>query len=153
MLEGDFVGTNIATETKAQPQTDYNVYAFPEINDSGPMVMGGGDVMVMFKDNPAARALIEYLATPEAAEIWVEKGGFISANKNVPTSAYPDEVSARSAEILANAKTFRFDAGDLMPSALSAAFFDAVVAYVDDPANLDTILADLEATSVDARQQ
>ena len=40
-----------------------------------------------------------------------------------------------------------------MPSALSAAFFDAVVAYVDNPANLDTILADLEAVSVDARQQ
>ena len=49
---------------RRKPETDFNVYAFPEINDSGPVVMGGGDVMVMFKDNPAARALIEYLATP-----------------------------------------------------------------------------------------
>jgi alpha-glucoside transport system substrate-binding protein len=62
-------------------------------------------------------------------------------------------VSARSAEILANAETFRFDAGDLMPSALSAAFFDGVVAYVDDPSSLDSILADLEAVSQDARSE
>ena len=118
VLEGDFVGTNIATETKAQPQTDYNVYAFPEINDSGPMVMGGGDVMVMFKDNPASRALIEYLATPEAAEIWVKKGGFSSPNKNVDTSLYPDEFLKKTATDLANAEVVplrhvRPDAGSL----------------------------------------
>ena len=84
VLEGDFVGSVIADrDARRKPQTDFNVYAFPEINDSGPIVMGGGDVMVMFKDNPAARALIEYLATPEAAEIWAEKGGFSSPNKNV----------------------------------------------------------------------
>jgi alpha-glucoside transport system substrate-binding protein len=83
----------------------------------------------------------------------VERGGFISANKNVPLESYPDEVSRKSAEILANAETFRFDAGDLMPAALSAAFFDAVVAYVDDPGSLDSILADLEATSQDARSE
>ena len=87
VLEGDFVGGVIADETTAEPDTGFNVYAFPEINDSGPVVMGGGDVMVMFKDNPAARALIEYLATPEAAEIWAAKGGFSSPNKNVDTSS------------------------------------------------------------------
>ena len=45
--------------------------------------------MVMFKDNPAARALIEYLATPEAAEIWAAKGGFSSPNKNVDHGGLP----------------------------------------------------------------
>ena len=55
VLEGDFVGGVITSETQAKPETDFNVYAFPEINDSGPVVMGGGDVMVMFKDNPAAK--------------------------------------------------------------------------------------------------
>jgi len=84
-------------------------------------VTGGGDLFGMFNDTPQAQSMIQYLLTPEAQQIWVELGGFISANKNVPLDAYPDEVSRRSAEILANAKTFRFDAGDLMPSALSAA--------------------------------
>ena len=112
---------------------------------------GGGDLFGMFNDTPQAQSMIQYLLTPEAQQIWVEKGGFISANKNVPLEAYPDEVSRKSAEILANAEVFRFDGGDLMPAALSAAFFDAVVEYVDNPGNLDAILSHLEEVSVDAR--
>jgi alpha-glucoside transport system substrate-binding protein len=133
---------------------DFDFFPFPDINASFTgSVTGGGDLFGMFNDTPQAQSMIQYLLTPEAQQIWVERGGFISANKNVPTDAYPDEVSARSAEILANAETFRFDAGDLMPSALSAAFFDGVVAYVDDPSSLDSILADLEAVSQDARSE
>jgi alpha-glucoside transport system substrate-binding protein len=151
VLEGDFVGTNIATETKAQPTTDYNVYAFPEINDSGPVVMGGGDVMVMFKDNPAARALIEYLATPEAAEIWVEKGGFSSPNKNVDTSLYPDEFLKKTATDLANAEVFRFDMSDLMPGAFgSDALFTLLQDFLKNPDDVPGIQKKLEAAAASA---
>ena len=38
-------------------------------------------------------ALVEYLATPEAAEIWAKRGGFSSPNKNVDTSVYPDAIT------------------------------------------------------------
>ena len=116
VLEGDFVGSVISGETTAEAQTGFNVYAFPEIGDSGPVVMGGGDVMVMFKDNPAARALIEYLATPEAAEIWAAKGGFASPNKNVDAAVYPDDITRKTASALAEAETFRFDMSDLAPA-------------------------------------
>ena len=50
-------------------------------------VVGGGDTVVMFKDNPAAEAFIEYLASPEPAEIWAKRGGFSSPNKKVATRA------------------------------------------------------------------
>ena len=113
VIEGDFVAGVITAETQAKPQEGFNVYAFPEIADSGPVVVGGGDVMVMFKDNPAARALIEYLATPEAAEIWAAKGGFSSPNKNVDPDVYPDELTKQTATALANAEVFRFDMSDL----------------------------------------
>ena len=49
----------------------------------------------MFNDTPQAQSMIQYLLTPEAQQIWVEKGGFISANKNVPPEAYPDELSRK----------------------------------------------------------
>jgi alpha-glucoside transport system substrate-binding protein len=150
--QASFITTFFVDEAGATAD-QFDFFPFPDIDPANSGVTGGGDLFGMFNDTPQAQSMIQYLLTPEAQQIWVEKGGFISANKNVPASAYPDEVSGRSAEILANAKTFRFDAGDLMPSALSAAFFDAVVAYVDNPADLDSILADLEATSVDARQQ
>ena len=46
----------------------------------------------MFKDSPAAQALVKYLATPEAAEIWAKRGGFSSPNKNVDPNVYPDPI-------------------------------------------------------------
>ena len=90
-FEGDFVPT--AATVKAKPITGYNVFPFPSINGSPPAVVGGGDTVVMFKDTPAARALITYLASPEAATIWAKLGGFSSPNKGVPASAYPDALT------------------------------------------------------------
>ena len=54
----------------------------------------------MFKDTPAARALITYLASPEAATIWAKLGGFSSPNKGVPASAYPDALQRSAATAL-----------------------------------------------------
>jgi alpha-glucoside transport system substrate-binding protein len=148
VLEGDFVGGVITDETTAKPDTGFNVYAFPEINGSGKVVVGGGDVMVMFKDNPAARALIEYLATPEAAEIWAEKGGFSSPNKNVDAEVYPDELTKKTATELANAEVFRFDMSDLMPGAFgSDALFTLLQDFAKNPDDVDGITQKLESAA------
>ena len=148
--QASFITTFFESEAAAKPD-QYDFFPFPAIDPANTGVEGGGDLFGMFNDTPQAESMIQYLLTPEAQQIWVEKGGFISANKNVPLEAYPDEASRKSAEILANADPVRFDAGDLMPAALSAAFFDAVVEYVDNPGNLDAILSHLEEVSVDAR--
>ena len=103
VLEGDFVGGVIADETTAEPDTGFNVYPFPEIDDSGQVVVGGGDVMVMFKDNPAARALIEYLATPEAAEIWAARVAFPRRTRT-STPRSTGRVTGQTASELANAE-------------------------------------------------
>ena len=120
VYEGDFVAGVITDETSAKAETDFNVFDFPSVNDSAPAVVGGGDMVVKFTDNPAADALIEYLATPEAAEIWAERGGFSSPNKNVDPEVYPDEILKTTATALAEAETFRFDLSDLTPSASAA---------------------------------
>jgi alpha-glucoside transport system substrate-binding protein len=153
VLEGDFVGSVISGETTAEPETGFNVYPFPEIGDSGPVVMGGGDVMVMFKDNPAARALMEYLATPEAAEIWAAKGGFASPNKNVDAEVYPDELLKKTATDLANAEVFRFDMSDLMPGAFgSDALFTLLQDFLKNPDDVDGITQKLESAAETAYQ-
>ena len=113
--------------------------------------MGGGDVMVMFKDNPAARALIEYLATPEAAEIWAAKGGFSSPNKNVDPEVYPDPITKKTATDLANAEVFRFDMSDLMPGAFgSDALFTLLQDFVKSPQDVDGITQKLEKAAASA---
>jgi ABC-type glycerol-3-phosphate transport system substrate-binding protein len=146
VIEGDFV-PGVGTEaTGAKPQTDFNFFDFPSINDSPPVVMGGGDLVVMFDDNPAARAFIEYLATPEAAEIWVRRGGFSSPNKSVDENAYPDPILRESATALAQAETFRFDLSDLTPSAFGGdAMFTVLQDFMQNPDNIDGIAQRLEA--------
>ena len=69
VFEGDFVAGVITSSTKAKPVSGFNVFGFPAIGKSGTVVVGGGDTAVMFKDNPATRALIKYLASPEAGTI------------------------------------------------------------------------------------
>ncbi len=116
VIEGDFVGGVIADSTDAEPETGFNVFSFPSIDGSEPAVMGGGDAVVLFTDNEAAKGLLEYLATPEAAEIWASRGGFSSPNQNLDPAVYPDEITRQTASALADAEVFRFDLSDLQPS-------------------------------------
>jgi len=152
VIEGDFVGGVIGAETQAEPETGFNVYAFPNIGD-GPegAVVGGGDVIVMFKDNPAARALIQYLATPDAAAIWAERGGFSSPNKNLDAEVYPDELTRTTATALAEAEVFRFDLSDLQPAAFgSDAMFSLLQDFLRNPEDVDGIAQKLEDAAAKA---
>jgi ABC-type glycerol-3-phosphate transport system substrate-binding protein len=120
VYEGDFVEGVIAANTDFKPGEDADYFPFPSIDGSAPSVMGGGDVAVMLKDNPAAQALIQYLAMPEAGEVWAALGGYTSPNKNVDPSKYSDDIVRRSAKQLVEAETFRFDMSDLQPAAFGA---------------------------------
>lgn len=131
---------------------DFDFYPFPDINPqySG-AATGAGDLFGMFTDTPQSRALMQYLVTAEAQSIWVGRGGALSGNKNVTN--YPDDVSKRSAAILADAKIFRFDASDLMPKAMNDAFWKAMLDFTKDQSKLDEILASLDAVQKDAYAQ
>ena len=143
--------TGLGGFAEAEAGTDYDFFGFPDINDEFTgAVEGAGDQFGMFNDTPQARALMQYLATAEAQEIWIARGGKLSSNRAVSLDVYPDDISRKSAEILANAEIVRFDASDLMPSELNAAFWTGVLDYVRDPGSLDSILADLDQTAEDA---
>jgi alpha-glucoside transport system substrate-binding protein len=146
VFEGDFVPSAAAGQTKAKPKKDYNVFPFPSVNGKGgDYVVGGGDVVCLFKDTPAARALITYLASPGAAEIWAKRGGFSSPNKNVNPSVYPDDITRTTASALAKASTFRFDMSDLAPQAFgSQDEFSDLQAFLKNPKNINGIAAKLE---------
>ena len=115
VFEGDFVAGVISGSTKAKVGTDAKFYPFPAAGDTNGVV-GAGDAAVMFKDSPAAEALMTYLAGADSADIWVKLGGFTSPNKNVPTADYPDDISRQLADQLVNAEAFKFDMSDQTPS-------------------------------------
>ncbi|MEU9245614.1 ABC transporter substrate-binding protein [Streptomyces shenzhenensis] len=116
VYEGDFVQVNIG-ETKAKVGTDAKVFPFPAVGSTAPVV-SGGDAAVIFKDSKGAQALAKFLASPDAATIQAKLGGYLSPNKNVPNSAYPNEVQRTIAKsLIASGDDFRFDMSDQAPQA------------------------------------
>ena len=152
VIEGDFV-PGVAT-AKLKALTDYNMFPFPSINGSPPAVVLGGDTVVTFKDSPASRAFISYLASPEASLIWVKRGGFTSPNRGVPPSAYADPLTRASAAAITSAKYSRFDLSDLEPAAFGATTgqgeWKIFQDFLKNPKNVNGTAAALESAAAKA---
>jgi alpha-glucoside transport system substrate-binding protein len=146
VIEGAFVPGVV--DHKLEAGTDYDVFEFPSVGDSGPAVVADGNMFVLFNDSPAAQAFIEYLATPEAATIWAELGGFASPNQNVDASVYPDELTQRTAGALSEAEAVRWDLSDLVPPEFGATtgqgLWKLFQDFLDDPSDVDGIAQQME---------
>jgi ABC-type glycerol-3-phosphate transport system substrate-binding protein len=154
IIEGDFVPGVAGEANPLKPETGFNVFTFPSINDSAPAVVGGGDLVVMFKDDPVAKAFMEFLTTPEAAEVRAKLGGFSSANKKLDPTAYPDPIQRQTAADLANAEIFRFDLSDLQPSefggTVGQGLFKLFQDFLKNPTDIDGITTQMEAAAAKA---
>ncbi|MFE2586343.1 ABC transporter substrate-binding protein [Streptomyces sp. NPDC059378] len=116
VFEGDFVQVNIG-ETKAKVGSDAKVFPFPKVGATAPVV-SGGDAAVVLKDSKGAQALATFLASPDAATVQAKLGGYLSPNKNVDPSVYPNPVQQKMAKaLIAAGDDFRFDMSDQAPQA------------------------------------
>jgi alpha-glucoside transport system substrate-binding protein len=149
VIEADFVPGVVQTTLK--PETGFNFFAFPSINDSPPAVVAKGNLVIAFNDTPAVRAFLDYLVSPESAEIWVKRGGFASPNKNVPASSYSDPLLRETSQTMTDAETLRFDLADLQPSAFGATvgqgLWKLFQDLLRDPDDVDGIAAQMEAAA------
>lgn len=153
-IEGDFVPGVVAGKTKLKPKTGYNVFDFPQVGDTTGAVVGGGDSFIMFKDSPAAQAFVKFMVSPEAPKVWVAKGGVSSPNKNLPASAYPDDITRETATKLAQAETFRFDMSDLAPAEFGGTAgqgeWKILTDFLKNPKDVDGTASKLEAAAAKA---
>jgi alpha-glucoside transport system substrate-binding protein len=155
VLEADFVEGVITGSTSAKPGTDFNYFPFPAIaKGSSKRILAGGDAVVMFRDNPANRALVRYFGTARAATVWAKQGGFTSPNKRVKASAYHDPIARRAASTLAHAKVVRYDLSDLQPSAFGGTPGQGEWKLMQDllknPKNVNSIARQLESAAAKA---
>jgi alpha-glucoside transport system substrate-binding protein len=150
VYEADFVANHINEVTGAPPGHSAKVFPFPTVGESKPAAMAlGGDVAVLLNDREtAARRLIRFLATPEAAEPWARQGGFTSPNKELDLDVYPDEITRESARALARARSIRFDLSDLQPAAFGATpgqgMWKIFQDFLTDPSQIDRTAERLE---------
>lgn len=113
-------------------QEEADFFYFPSFasKNLGNPVLGGGTIMTITKDSKGARAWMEYMMHPEASEIWMAEGGFLTPMKSVNLDKYKTKQLRKQGEIFLNATTFRFDGSDLMPGAVGAgSFWKGMVDY------------------------
>jgi ABC-type glycerol-3-phosphate transport system substrate-binding protein len=148
--EGDFAAAVITSTTPSKMGTDANFFPFPAAGSTSTFVVGGGDTVVATNDNPATMAFIQFLTSPDAAEAWASAGGFLSPNKNVPSSAYPDPTTQAEAKMLINAgDNFRFDMSDQAPPAFGgtkgSGEWKDLQDFLANPSDVNGAAAKLEA--------
>ncbi len=146
---GDFAAGFITSQfPNIAAGTDYNFFPFPTITAQyAGAITGGADMMLATKDNDGTRQFMQFMASAEAQEIWVKRGGATSVNKSVPLSAYPNDVARNSAKQLTQATSFRLSQDDSMPTAMESAFWKASLSFIQNPSQLDSILNSLESTA------
>jgi ABC-type glycerol-3-phosphate transport system substrate-binding protein len=151
VIEGDFVPGVVAESTRLRAGTGFGVYPFPNIGATEDAVVGGGDSITTFRDTPAIRAFVEFLASTDGASTWAERGGFSSPNRTVSPDVYPDEITRTVATAIANARTFRFDMSDLAPAAFGGTpgqgEWKILQDFLADPSDINGTAAALEASA------
>jgi alpha-glucoside transport system substrate-binding protein len=126
-----------------QAGTDYAFFPHPSLNSQyDGNVNGFYDNFAMYNDTPAARKLMQYMATKEAQQTWVDQGGTLAANKLV--TKYPDPILQQASTIVAGAKNVLVTAGDFMPSDMQHGFWKGLLDATNNPSQLDSILAHLD---------
>ncbi|MCL4143080.1 UNVERIFIED_CONTAM: hypothetical protein GTU68_004483 [Idotea baltica] len=111
---------------------DADFFYFPSFSgkDLGSPVLGAGNAVAITNDSAGARALIEFLKSPIAHEIWMAQGSFLTPHKSVNTANYKDDTLRALGDVLLGATTFRFDGSDLMPGGVGAgSFWTGMVDY------------------------
>lgn len=157
-VEGDFVAGVVRGRTGAEIGVDADVFAFPHatraVAAAGTAVVGGGDAAVLLRRSAAAAAFVRYVATPEAAALWAAQGGFVSPNRNVDLSVYPDDLTRSFARaVLEAGDSFRFDLSDLAPAAFGGTEGAGMRAALQDflrTRDVDATAARLEAEAAAA---
>lgn len=111
---------------------DADFFYFPSYagKDLGAPVLGAGTMFSVTNESKGAMALIEFLKSPIAHEIWMAQEGFLTPHKGVSTELYGSDALRGMGEILLGATTFRFDGSDLMPGGVGAgSFWTGMVDY------------------------
>ncbi|WP_210575783.1 ABC transporter substrate-binding protein [Streptomyces sp. GESEQ-4] len=158
VYEGDFVAGVAKDQFGKSIGEDANFFPFPAVEGGTAPVVSGGDAAVVLKDGKNAEAgmkLLEYLATPEAAAVWAEAGGFLSPNKGLDLASYGDAVTRATAKSLVGAgDSVRFDMSDQAPAAFGgtkgAGEWKILQDFLRDPSDPKATAAELEKAAAKA---
>jgi alpha-glucoside transport system substrate-binding protein len=152
-LESSFnsVKTAAGATPTVGPNGDIWAFMMPPVAGT-PSVMGGGDFAVAFSSDPAVQKVMAYLASGDYANslITVPNASFITANQGVDVTKEADPLLAQAIQTLTDpTATFRFGAGDTMPSVVQTAWWKGMIDWMNG-ADLTTVLSQIQASWANA---
>ncbi len=147
-LSANFLEAKTAAGETPTVAPDGDVYGFvlPGIEAGSASIEVGGEFVTAFSDSAATQAVLEFMSTPEWADLRVSQGGSISANLNADPSLASSPLLTDAMVLLQDPNTtVRFDASDLMPSVVGAgSFWKGMVSWIDGK-DTETVLSDIQA--------
>lgn len=146
----NFYAANFIDDGATMGETvDY--FVLPGSEENPDITLSGGIYAAAFSDSEATMAAMQYLASTDFANARAdnEQGGFLSPNRNVDTSLYPDELTQRFGEDLAAGEPVRFDASDTLSRETNSAFWTAVNNITGGDQTVEEALAAVESSWTD----
>ena len=156
--QGAFVNLIIPAECDKSlvPGRDFTFFVMPKYDESMPDAQFvSGDLFVGAKDTKnetATRALLDFLASAPAQEIWAKRGGYIAPNAKVPVSVYPDENDKKAADLWPKSADVKagYDLDDWIGGEIQVKYREALAQLVRDH-DVDSFIATM--TKVDTRAE
>ena len=131
--------------TTIGPDRDVDFFTLPGLDGDEPVpLLVAGTGAVQFSDRPEVNELMAYLASPDGAEAWARRGGYVSARSTVDPDRYYAGVDTRFSALLQDAMVTRFDASDQFDSVVREALLDGITSWIADRTTLDELLASLD---------
>lgn len=125
--QASFYQANWDKNTKVGPEGDVYAFYLPAKTADVKPVEGAGEFVAAFRQAPEVQAFQAYLTSPEWSNNKAKAtpaGGWLSANSGLDVANLTSPIDKMSAELLRDPKTvFRFDASDMMPSAVGSGTF------------------------------
>lgn len=148
MRNGNFSTGFFPEEVQADLDATVDVFVLPPLDGGfdGQPILGGGDLAGLFNgEDDESKQVMEFLTSDQFGAEWAQAGGWLSPHATFDVSNYPDETTARIAELVAAADVFRFDASDLMPAEVGAGtFWTGMVEWATGDKTTDEVLTDIE---------
>jgi ABC-type glycerol-3-phosphate transport system substrate-binding protein len=154
--QGAFINLIVPAECdkSLKPGEDFTFFLMPKYEASMPDAQFvSGDLFVgaaESRNKPATLALLEFLGSAEAQEIWAKRGGYIAPNARVSPDVYPDENDRKAAELWPRSADVPagYDLDDWIGGEIQVKYRQALAQFVRDQ-DVDKLIATM--TQVDTR--
>jgi alpha-glucoside transport system substrate-binding protein len=141
--QASFYGTFWPDDADIGPHGNAYAFRLPGSADFPDVLLTGGQYAAPFDDRGDVERVVDFIASADFADAMASatsSGAFLSPNKEVHVALYHDDLTRKlGRQLLRDTNDVRFDASDLMPSAVgSGTFWNAVLditaAIADDMA-------------------